>query len=151
MKVTAQEEYGLRCMVLLARRNSPASLSEISAAEGLSIAYSGKLLSILRKAELVNASRGRNGGYSLTRSAEDISLFDILQALGKRVFSAAHCDKYRGDNDSCVHIEDCSVRVVWRGFDKFLSRFLKTVTLAELADGEIDMGALEIESVATVK
>ena len=65
MKITAIEEYGLRCMILLARNNAPMSLPEISDAEGLSIPYAAKLLGILRKADLVSAERGRNGGYRL--------------------------------------------------------------------------------------
>ena len=67
MKVSALEEYGIRCMVLLARQEGGSlTLPEISEAEGLSISYAGKLLNILKKAGLVKSVRGRLGGYALT-------------------------------------------------------------------------------------
>ena len=51
MKVTALEEYGLRCMVLLARseEDHPLTLPEFSDREGVSVPYAGKLLMILKK------------------------------------------------------------------------------------------------------
>jgi Rrf2 family protein len=132
-------------MVLLAKSSTPLSLPEISDAEGLSVPYAAKLLRILRKSDLVTAERGRNGGYRLVRSPESIPLNDVLDALGERVFSAAHCNRYSGDNETCVHIVDCTVRTVWRGFDKFLRQFLGGITLAQLAAGEVDAARFELQ------
>ncbi|MBU1319423.1 MAG: Rrf2 family transcriptional regulator [candidate division Zixibacteria bacterium] len=142
MKVTALEEYGLRCMVLLAKRaesSNPVTLAEIGEHEGLSVAYAAKLLSILRKAELVSAVRGRNGGYVLSKSPEDIVLKEVIDALGDPVFSAAHCSKFTGVDSTCMHISNCSVRNVWRGFDKIIGRLLDKITLADIISGGYDM------------
>ncbi len=67
MKITALEEYGLRCMIALAQNWPEKSMTmpEISAKEGLSIPYVGKLLMLLKRAGLVKALRGRNGGFTL--------------------------------------------------------------------------------------
>lgn len=142
MKVTALEEYGLRCMVLLAKRaesGSPVTLAEIGEEEGLSVAYAAKLLAILRKADLVNAARGRNGGYVLARSPEEIALKEIIDALGEPVFSAAHCSKFTGVDGTCTHISNCSVRSVWRGFDRIIGRLLDQTTLSDIITGGYDM------------
>ena len=69
MKFSSQEEYGLRCLLRIARQGRKASLTipEISEAEGLSSFYVAKLMRILRRAGLVKSARGQIGGYSLSR------------------------------------------------------------------------------------
>jgi Rrf2 family protein len=140
MKVTALEEYGLRCMLVFARRGSrkPITLPEIGATEGLSIPYAAKLLMILKKAGLVKAVRGRGGGYILARSPQEIVLKEIFEALGDSFFGSHHCQRYSGDSEDCVHTEDCTVRDMWLTFDRYIGDILDKVTLADLACGNVD-------------
>ncbi len=141
MKVTALEEYGLRCMLRLARSSGHGSvtLPEFASGEGVSIPYAGKLLTILKKARLVKAARGRHGGYELTRLAGQISLKEILDSLGNPVFSSSHCAKYSGENEICVHTDNCTIRSVWRGFEGFIGDVLEKVSLADLAEGKMEI------------
>jgi Rrf2 family protein len=141
MKITALEEYGFRCMLLLARsgQNVSMTLPAFARSEGLSVPYAGKLLMILKKAGLVMASRGRNGGYLLTKMPEDIRLKEIFDALGDPVYSPAHCDRFTGENDTCVHDDDCTVRHIWKSFDGFIGNMLSRVSLADIAAGDIDL------------
>lgn len=142
MKITALEEYGLRCMILLARSGEGTlTLSDFSRREGLSIPYAGKLLMILKKAGLVEAVRGRNGGYALARNADSVFLKEIFDALGEPVFSPTHCQKYTGEENVCVHTGDCSVRDIWKGFGGIISDMLGKITLADIASR--DTGVLE--------
>ncbi len=140
MKITALEEYGFRCMLLLARRGHKVSLTlpDFAENEGLSVPYAGKLLMILKKAGLVKAVRGRNGGYVLTKTPEDIRLKEIFDALGDPVFSAGYCDRFTGENDACVHNDDCTVRHIWKSFEGFIGDMLSRVSLADVAVGDID-------------
>ncbi len=140
MKITALEEYGFRCMLLLARsgQNVSLTLPAFARSEGLSVPYAGKLLMILKKAGLVMAVRGRNGGYVLTKKPEDIRLKEIFDALGDPVFSAGYCDRFTGENDACVHNDDCTVRHIWKSFDGFIGDILSRVSLANVAVGDID-------------
>jgi len=148
MKVSALEEYGLRCMVLLARSGPGESLTlpEISAKEGLSLPYAGKLLMILKQAGLVKAVRGRKGGYALTRSPETVVLREIFNALGEPVFGPTHCERYTEEGECCVHNEDCTVRNVWGTFNQFVSGYLDSVTLADLAHNNGKAAAQKIAS-----
>ena len=72
MKLTANEEYGLRCLVRIGYAGDGGSLTipEISQAEGVSPAYAAKILRVLRKGGFVKAARGKEGGYTLARPAE---------------------------------------------------------------------------------
>ncbi len=141
MKITALEEYGFRCMLLLARRGHEASLSlpDFAEMEGLSLPYAGKLLMILKEAGLVKAVRGRNGGYLLTKEPENIWLKEIFDALGDPVFSPEYCDRFTGENDACVHNDDCTVRHIWKSFDGFIGNMLSRVSLADVAAGDVDL------------
>ena len=75
MKITAQEEYGLRCLLRLARvepDQPPLTIPEIAADEKLSVPNVAKLLSVLRQAGLIESVRGRTGGYRLARPPADV-------------------------------------------------------------------------------
>src|ERR1019366_9994627 len=68
MKITAQEEYGMRCLLRLAKTESGSiTLPEVAAAEGLSLAYVGKPMAGLRHAGPLGSVRGRSGGYRLPK------------------------------------------------------------------------------------
>ncbi len=143
MKVSALEEYGLRCMILLARNGGgPMTLPEISEAEGLSLSYAGKMLMILKKADLVKAVRGRQGGYELKKVPEEYSLKEIFQALGDPLYNSRHCGKFTGENDVCVHTDDCTVRDIWKGFSTIINGFLDRMSLADVASGNYDFNDL---------
>ena len=80
MKLSANEEYGLRCLVRIGYAGEGGSLTipEMSAAEGVSPAYAAKILRVLRKAGFVKAARGKDGGYTLARPAEAIVIGDVM-------------------------------------------------------------------------
>src|SRR5688572_16031547 len=87
MKITAQEEYGLRCLIRLARTEAQTStIPEIAGAEGLSVAYVGKLLGVLRHAGVIESVRGRTGGYKLAKPTTEIGLGSLLLMLGEPLF-----------------------------------------------------------------
>lgn len=137
MKITALEEYGLRCILALARRwpDKSVTIPELSKLEGLSVPYIGKLLMILKRAGLVKAVRGRKGGYILSYPPEQLHLKAIFKALGEPIYTSKHCERYTGENDICVHNDDCNVRNMWRTFNDFIGEILKSLTLADLMNG----------------
>src|SRR5918998_6680288 len=83
MKVSAQEEYGLRCLVQLARLGEGEflTLPQIAEREGMSQANAGKVLWLLSKAGLVSSIRGTKGGYMLARPAAEVRLSEVIQVL----------------------------------------------------------------------
>jgi Rrf2 family protein len=134
MKLSAQEEYGLRCLLQMASRGNEASLSipEISKAEGLSIPNVAKLMRLLRLAGFVRSVRGQAGGYTLAKPAGQIFVGQVLEALGGKLFGPRFCERHSGLEPVCVHNSDCSMRSLWIGLQNILERVLFQVTLAEL-------------------
>lgn len=137
MKISAQEEYGLRCLVQLASLPDGESLTlpQIADLEGISTANAGKLMWLLNRADFVHSTRGTKGGYSLARPAEEIRLNEIIKVLDEDVMTK-HCGSYTGVLDSCVHNGDCGIRPVLVGLHEIVENALSRITLAQLVGGE---------------
>jgi Rrf2 family protein len=137
MRISATEEYGLRCLLLLAKHGPDKQLSipEIAEEEGLSVAYASKLLWTLRKADLVVAVRGRGGGFSIARLPSEINLHEVILTLGGPLIDAAHCKKHSGVLKSCVHLGNCSLHEILGGLSGFVQEFLKETTLEDMVSG----------------
>jgi len=140
MKITALEEYGIRCMLLLAKGGSdrPLTIAEIGSKEGLSIPYAGKLMMILKHGGLVKAVRGRRGGYILARAPQAILLKEVFDSLGEPVYSLRHCQRYTGERENCVHTSDCNVRVMWSAFNRYIGGMLEKISLADMLNGNFN-------------
>lgn len=139
MKITAQEEYGLRCVLQIARsdkRGEPVPVSLIAKREGLSTDYVTKLLVLLRKAGLVDSVRGTNGGYALKKNSKDITLSDIIIALEGSFVEGEICNKFPGNEQECVHLTGCSIRPVWASLARYLYDIFSQTTLADLLEEE---------------
>jgi Rrf2 family protein len=140
MKVSAQEEYGLRCLLQLAQLGDGEylTLGQIAEREGISVANAGKLLWILSKASLVSSIRGTKGGYRLARPSSEIHLSEIIKVLDEDVL-AGHCKSYTGVLDSCIHTGDCGIRPVIVGLHEIVQHALSGITLAQLIGTEANV------------
>ena len=143
MKISAHEEYGLRCLVQLARAEADGellTLSEIAGREGLSVANAGKLMWILNKAGLVQSQRGTKGGYSLARPASEIRLNEVIRILDEDTVDR-FCKTHAGVLDVCIHTSDCGIRPVIVGLHEIVQNALSEITLAELVGTEAKVDA----------
>ncbi len=140
MKLTSHEEYGLRCLIRLGQEGLAGRLTipEISTAEGVSEAYVGKLLRMLRLGGFVTAARGP-GGYTLARPASQIVISEVLTLLGGRLFEGDFCETHTGQMQACVRSVDCSLRVLWRTVQAAVDDVLSRTTLEDLLRNEHQM------------
>ena len=150
MILTAQEEYGLRCALTLARAQQFAQrhggdgtlrLGHIAATEGLTVPNTGKMLRLLVQGGLVLSIRGRSGGYALARPAREITVAETLQALGSKIYDGGICTSNPTPEGLipaglCVHNSDCAVRSLWSGLQSLIDQYLERTTLAQLIGDE---------------
>ena len=138
MNITAQEEYGLRCLLRVAMHGSgdPMRTQEVAHAEGLSLEYAAKLMRTLKQGGFVASTRGAAGGYHLARPAREISVWQVLEALGGPLYEDKFCDAHTGSQRDCIRSTDCSIRALWRNMNGILRSALSVVTLADLAGDE---------------
>lgn len=140
MKITAQEEYGLRILVRIARCADAEGLSipQLSEAEGISSHYAAKLARQLRIAGFLNSTPGQKGGYILSRPAEEININQVLKALGGALFESGFCENHNGMVKLCTNSVDCSARSLWKLVQLAVDQVLNNISLADLCGKEDD-------------
>ena len=142
MIFTTKAEYGVRLLVELGRHgeDQPVSLKSIAEAEGLPLAYLERIVALLRKAGLVDSTRGAHGGYRLARPATEITMDEAVLAL-EGVVAPMSC--FMGDDDDverkgvlCSHQADaghgCATKLLWTRVQGGIVEALRHTTLAEL-------------------
>jgi Rrf2 family protein len=144
MKLSAHEEYGLRCLLRIGLAGAEASVTipEISQAEGLSPAYTAKLLRMLRRGGFIKSARGKAGGYTLARPAGRIVIGDVIDGLGGRLFESKNfCHEHAGQTTICTRSVDCSVRSLWHAVQSVVDQVLNKTTLQDLLRSEGEMNS----------
>ena len=132
MAISTRGRYATRIMVLLASQPGQSSLTkyQIGEAEGISPAYAQQLLMALRLAGLARSHRGRDGGFSLARQAEEISVLEVLQAVEGELMPApcrttGHCER----------ADVCPTRPLWQKATDLLEDLFQNTTISDLERG----------------
>lgn len=145
MHISALEEYGLRCALQLAYLpvGQVLSASAIAEKEGISNQYASKIMHLFKKAGLVQATRGIQGGFFLSNGPETITLKTLFASLHEeKEADASFCGQYKGQQEQCVHLTSCSIRPVWNVLSSYFDTVLDRINLNDLARSEVDAGKL---------
>jgi Rrf2 family protein len=137
MRITKWAEYGLICSLHLAKRRAdgPVTGREIAAREKLPPDYVEQILLRLRRAGIVNSTRGARGGYALAKPAEAISVRDVINGSELATFDL-HCVTHPVDEERCDAAHECSIRPVWMLLQQKIDGVLEGVHLADLLHDE---------------
>jgi Rrf2 family protein len=125
------------------------TIRELAEREDLPDTTVAKIVGRLRRAGLVEAVRGRNGGYTLTRSAGEISLAHVINAFEVEVFSSDFCNTMSPGDGICAKSADCGLRPVWRGLRTVIGNFLDGITVADIVAGGKDSPSSLLPVLAT--
>lgn len=138
MKITAQEEYGMRVLIRIASCKDAEGMSipQLSEAEGLSAHYVAKLTRLLRISGFVNSTPGNKGGYVLAKPAQQIVINSVLKALGGSMFDDRFCGLHAGNLNLCTNSVECSSRSLWKMIQFTIDQLLEKVTLHDLVSTE---------------
>lgn len=137
MRITTWAEYGVICALHLAKRTEtgPVNGREIARLERLPADYIEQILLRLRRAGVINSTRGARGGYVLARPAAEISMRDVIHASELETFDL-HCLSHPVEEDRCSASHSCSIRPVWVMLQQKIDDVLQGVTLADLLHDE---------------
>lgn len=141
MKFSTVEEYGLRCLLRIAKFyevGKSFTIPEIARVEGITEHTAGKILRQLRLGGFLESSRGQIGGYTLTRPPEKIFVGEVLQSLGGKLFDDSFCNSHSGIFDICTNSIDCSLRSLWRAVQNAVDSVVGNMTIKDLLANQID-------------
>lgn len=127
MRLSTRATYGLRLCFMLALSKTPLSASQLVKQTDVSIKYMEQLLSKLKKGKIVTAYRGKSGGYVLARDCKDITVGDMLSALGDG-FDAPACA-----DGGCTDIY-CPNRNVLARLTDGINGVLDSITLFDMVN-----------------
>ena len=140
MRITTLAEYGVICALHLARRaaEGPITGREIAEMERLPADYVEQILIRLRRAGLVQSTRGARGGYALARPADRISIRNVIEASEMTTFDL-HCVSHPVEEERCSSAHNCSIRPVWMLLQRKIDDVLEGVRLSDLMaeEGEV--------------
>ncbi len=126
MKLSVKVDYACRVLAQLARTfdtDELAHIEELARIEGVPANYLVQILSELRNGGLINSKRGKQGGYALARSPEEITLFDIVKLIEGEVLELS--GPGQGHSAARVH-------AVWRDIKGALEDKCRSCTLADM-------------------
>jgi Rrf2 family iron-sulfur cluster assembly transcriptional regulator len=135
VRLSKGEEYGVRLSLRLAEAGCQLTVGELAGREGLAEPTVAKVLLALRRAGVVEAARGRQGGYELARPAQETSVRAVLRALDGPLFQGSFCRREEDVAGCCVHHGGCSLLPVWLQLEQTIERFLDRITLADVLQG----------------
>ena len=139
MKYTTKTEYGLNCLLYMARHGGPQpiTIKEIAAAEKYSPTYVEKILQSLRASKIVAAQHGNQGGYVLARQPGEITLKEVIESLEGETFDV-FCEPQTRDQIVCTHYGACGVKPVWKKAKHLLDGFFSSVTLEMILNNKFE-------------
>jgi Rrf2 family protein len=134
MRISERVDNAVRAMAELAvGGGEPVKAESIATSQDISLKYLLDILRDLKRAELVRSKRGPDGGFTLSRSADDISLADIFRAIDGPL-ADVHDESLRGLSYAAP-VE--TLPLVWMAIRGSLRRVLETVSVADLVEGRL--------------
>jgi Rrf2 family transcriptional regulator, iron-sulfur cluster assembly transcription factor len=129
MKLTTRGHYSVKALLDLSLQKNygPASVTDIAQRQSLPAPYLEKLLMELRRADLVRSVRGSQGGYRLARLPAQISVGQVLEAVGEWIEPFPN-----GGQDDPQKAEDWVTIAVWKKLQQHLKSVLYSITLEDL-------------------
>jgi Rrf2 family protein len=144
MRISAKEDYAVRAALELAiAEDGPLKREQISQAQDIPIAFLQNILMELKHAEIVEAQRGRDGGFRLARPASEISVADVVRAVSGPLATV------RGARPPAVAYRGSAepLKDVWIALRANIRAVLEHVTLADLANNRLPAGVRKLADV----
>ena len=138
-KISKAEEQAMRLTLRLAASGQQQTLANLALEEELPEPTVAKVLGQLRRGKVVDAVRGRHGGYVLASAPEAISARQVLSSVATDFIAGSPCPKH--GSTPCPRNSDCGLRSVWHHLEKTLSEVLENTTIADLLEKEANVSA----------
>ena len=135
LNITSKGRYALRVMLDLAQHRDEGviSLKTVAERQGISMKYLEAIAGELKRAELISSTRGKDGGYVLSRPVESYSVGEILRCIEDNLAPVA-CIK--DGSIQCDHAGECMTVPMWKELDDITNSYLDSVTLTNLITGD---------------
>ncbi len=138
MMISTKGRYALLVMIDLAQHENLGniSLKAISERQGVSMKYLEMIVSLLREGGLVVSSRGKEGGYRLSRPATDIRVSEIIRVT-EGSLAMMGCPDCREDSNVCARADMCLTLPMWQQLESLIDGYLSRISIHDLLSGNV--------------
>ncbi len=138
MKISTKGRYALRMMIDLAEHQGEGfvALKDIAARQDISKKYLEQIIPILNRSDFLQANRGSQGGYRLSKAPKDYTVKDVLELTEGSLAPVACLDT---TPVGCERSESCVTLPLWKGLAEVIEKFLDSVTLQDLLERQTEM------------
>lgn len=142
MKVSTKGIYAIEAMVDLAiySKNGVESIKNIAARRELSEKYLEQIIGALRRANLILSTRGAAGGYQLAKPADEITVYEILQATERNL---APLDCLYKETECGIDCNHCATRTMWSQLWDAIKSVATTTTIGNLVEASNNLAKEE--------
>ncbi|MDC7227210.1 MAG: Rrf2 family transcriptional regulator [Spirochaetales bacterium] len=137
MRITTKGRYGLRAVLKLAAQHDrkPLSISTIASEEQISPEFLEQIFYKMKKSGIIKSTRGPGGGFSLVKDLNEISLADILEAVGEPV-TLSPCST-EGTKKDCPRADKCEAYGIWQDVSNHLNDYFNSLTLKDMVEKKL--------------
>ncbi|MBP3918176.1 MAG: Rrf2 family transcriptional regulator [Clostridia bacterium] len=143
MMISTKGKYALQTMVDLAQHatccdcsfSDCVSLKDIAERQNISMKYLEAIVSLLNKGGLVKSTRGKDGGYRLSRPANEITVAEVM-AMTEGSLAPVSCLNTCADGQ-CVHADSCLTLPLWQKLDTMIDSYLSAITIQDIVDRRV--------------
>lgn len=135
MRISTKGRYALQMMVDLAQHYGDGyiSLKDVAERQGVSLKYLEAIAATLNKAGFIMSTRGKSGGYMLSKPACDYTVGAVLK-LAEGSLAPVAC-VYEG-GEACERSDICNAFPMWQELDRIVDEYLESVTVEDLVLGK---------------
>lgn len=141
MKLSNRSQYGVRALFDIAYYSGGTTLQihEISRRQGIPRRFLEQIFFSLKKAGIIESTRGPKGGYSLARPAGKVTVGDVIHVLEGPI-EPVPCTTMEKDGSVCNYIDKCVTRMVWKEAGDILSNYFDSITIEDLCHRAEQLG-----------
>jgi Rrf2 family protein len=134
MKISARDEYACSAVLELALKydgETPVRVQDIAQRQRIPMKFLFQIMQILKRVDIVRSRRGTEGGYNLSRPPAQITVGDVLRAVGGP-FVQLSCLESGNFADDCEKLSGCQFKPIWAELDRAIAGVLNNITFEEL-------------------
>lgn len=133
MKISTKGRYALRMIVDMVQnqRMGPVALKDISERQNVSKKYLEQIALVLSQANVLQGTRGHQGGYRMLADPKAITVYEVLQITEGSMHPVACLDNEPNDCERC---NGCETLYIWEGLDQVIRDYLSSMTIQDVID-----------------
>ncbi len=133
MKISTKGRYALRMMLDLAEHQNDGfiALKDIAQRQNISKKYLEQIVTILNRSDILNTTRGFQGGYKLSKAPDKYTVGEILRYTEGSLAPVACLEN---EPVQCDRGGECAMLPVWKGLNKVICDYLDNITLQDILD-----------------